>query len=568
MNNTDSDITADKRHRKGLSRGTVCALLFVSLILLIGSVLWMSSGLVFAMTALLSPGVLYLAWYACQDHGDSSSLTGYLQDANREQIDLRLKGESSQRPDEAKGLFARLIDRLRVVMLELQQNSLRTALASANSRLLAEQAARDAARQQELAELIFHASEQTTTALQDVSSRASVVSTVNTRNLEIARQSKLQMGDARQKMQQISQAMGGFKDNVNALDATSGKIRDILKTVQDFSAQTNMLALNAAIEAARAGEQGRGFAVVADEVRNLSFKVGTAADQISQLMEQMTTAMSGAEQQTQGMLEQTQATGVAVSTAADKFDAMVEDFQRANDDLLMVNSALEELTATNTETLQHGGEIRELSMTISKHMEDTFTQADSLRDNTNLTLRSLAGFRLGEGHMEAVTSLLMARRRELESRLDELADSGVDLFDQRYTPIPNTNPPKHDVSWADAFIKRVRPLLDEWDKGGKDGIVYSAAVNDKGYLATARTASAQPPTGDPKVDAVRSNYKRFAVSNPADLRIMASCTYLNLGTFVMPGTTVIVFVMYVPIVVKGRRWGTMSAAIMPAALGV
>ena len=247
---------------------------------------------------------------------------------------------------------------------------------------------------------------------------------------------------------------------------------------------------------------------------------------------------------------------------------MVEDFQRANDDLLMVSSALEQLTATNNETLRHGGEIRQLSVTISKRMEDTFTQADSLRDNTNITLRALAGFRLGEGHMEAVTELLMARRQEIERRLAELADSGVNLFDDRYTPIPNTNPPKHEVSWADAFIRSIRPLLDEWDKGGKDGIVYTAAVNDKGYLPTSRSASSQPPTGDPKIDSARSNYKRFAVTNPTDLRIMATCTYLNLGTFVMPGTTVVVFVMYVPIEVKGRRWGTMSAAVMPAAMGI
>ena len=391
---------------------------------------------------------------------------------------------------------------------------------------------------------------------------------MNTRNLELASQSKIQMADARQKMQLISSAMTGFQENINALNATSGKVRDILSTVQDFSAQTNMLALNAAIEAARAGEQGRGFAVVADEVRNLSFKVGNAAQQISQLMEQMTKAMAAAEQQTSGMLGQTSATGEAVSLAADQFDAMVEDFQRANDDLLMVSSALEQLTATNNETLRHGGEIRQLSVTISKRMEDTFTQADSLRDNTNITLRALAGFRLGEGHMEAVTELLMARRQEIERRLAELADSGVNLFDDRYTPIPNTNPPKHEVSWADAFIRSIRPLLDEWDKGGKDGIVYTAAVNDKGYLPTSRSASSQPPTGDPKIDAARSNYKRFAVTNPTDLRIMATCTYLNLGTFVMPGTTVVVFVMYVPIEVKGRRWGTMSAAVMPAAMGI
>ncbi|HCL42594.1 MAG TPA: hypothetical protein DHW73_14635, partial [Pseudomonas sp.] len=470
--------------------------------------------------------------------------------------------------DPAVQEYAKLNERLRAIMLELQENSLGTALASANSRLLAEQAARDAQSQQQASELIFHASEQTTSALQDISHRATGVTEVNTRNLELARQSREQMSDARSKMQQISNAMGGFKDNVSALNDTSAKIRDILTTVQDFSAQTNMLALNAAIEAARAGEQGRGFAVVADEVRNLSFKVGNAAEQISQLMGQMSNAMAGADAQTLDMLEQTESTGAAVSSAADQFDAMVDDFQRANDDLLMVSSALEELTATNAETLQHGGEIRDLSLTISQHMAASHTQADALRDNTNLALRSLAGFRLGEGQLEAVTEMLMARRKEIESRLNALADNGVDLFDQNYTPVANTNPPKHDVRWADAFIERIRPLLDEWDKGGQDGIVYTAAVNERGYLPTSRSASSQPPTGDPRIDAARSNYKRFAVTNDTDLRIMASCTYLNLGTFVLPGTTTVVFVLYVPIFVKGRRWGTMSSAIAPAALGL
>ncbi|SDS58784.1 methyl-accepting chemotaxis protein [Halopseudomonas xinjiangensis] len=569
MNTTEFSVkpTAAPAAAAVSSKGIWMALVACQLFF-VGSLLWLSEGPLLWIAALLAPATLFLSYRAVSRGAGSGSLEQHLTDANGPQIDLRIRCQADTDRDKSSALFDQLNDRLRAVMLELQNNSLRTALASATSRLLAEQAARDATQQQQLSELIFHASEQTTTALQDISSRASGVTAVNARNLEVARSSKEQMGDARQKMQLISQSMEGFKNNVNALNSTSGKIRDILTTVQDFSAQTNMLALNAAIEAARAGEQGRGFAVVADEVRNLSFKVGSAADQISQLMEQMTQAMAGAEQQTRGMLEQTESTGAAVSSAADQFDAMVEDFQGANDDLLMVSAALEELSATNAETFKHGGEIRELSITISKHMEQTFTQADSLRDNTNLTLRSLAGFRLGEGQMEAVTQLLMSRRAELESRLNELADTGVDFFDQRYTAIPNTNPPKHDVSWADPFIKRIRPLLDEWDKGGKDGIVYMAAVNEKGYLATSRSASSQPPTGDPKVDAARSNYKRFAVSNQADLRIMSSCTYLNLGTFVMPGSTVIVFVLYVPIEVKGRRWGTMSAAVLPAAMGL
>ncbi|WP_341706878.1 methyl-accepting chemotaxis protein [Halopseudomonas sp.] len=531
------------------------------------AVLSSTSGLLFwAALVMIVPTLAFtaLSIAAPRQQGGFGSLFNRI---NGNQIDLR-PDQLRLEQDEASQSFAKLNQRLRGIIMELQQNSLATALASANSRLLTEQAAQDAKVQQQLSELIFQASEQTTGALQDISHRATGVTEVNSRNLDVARQSRLQMNDARSKMQQISDAMTGFKDNVNALNASSNRIREILTTVQDFSAQTNMLALNAAIEAARAGEQGRGFAVVADEVRNLSFKVGNAADQISQLMEQMTSAMSGADQQTQGILEQTESTGVAVSSAADQFDAMVEDFQRANDDLLMVSSALEQLTATNTETLQHGSEIRDLSLTITKHMESSFRQADSLRDNTNLALRSLAGFRIGEGHMEAVTELLMGRRREIEARLEQIADAGVDLFDQNYTPIPNTNPPKHDVRWADAFIERIRPLLDEWDKGGKDGIVYMAAVNEKGYLPTSRSASSQPPTGDPRVDAARSNYKRFAVTNESDLRVMSSCTYLNMGTFVLPGSTTVIFVLYVPLMVKGRRWGTMSAALMPAALGV
>ena len=94
-------------------------------------------------------------------------------------------------------------------------------------------------------------------------------------------------------VQQVSQSM-------QAIDASSGKMRDIIGVIEGIAFQTNILALNAAVEAARAGEQGRGFAVVASEVRALAQRSATAAKEIRELIAQSAEKISAGHHQMTG----------------------------------------------------------------------------------------------------------------------------------------------------------------------------------------------------------------------------------------------------------------------------
>lgn len=153
----------------------------------------------------------------------------------------------------------------------------------------AEQVAQASAQASTSSQVLADGANRQAAALEETSASLEEMAGMTRRTAESAQQAKDAATQARESAENGGRQMETMVNAMAAIQAASGAIAKMLKTIDEIAFQTNILALNAAVEAARAGEAGAGFAVVADEVRALAQRCAVAARETAEKIDDSVT---------------------------------------------------------------------------------------------------------------------------------------------------------------------------------------------------------------------------------------------------------------------------------------
>jgi methyl-accepting chemotaxis protein len=457
--------------------------------------------------------------------------------------------------DELRSLaesYNRFADKMRQILDEVRRMSVSIAREAVLVKKTVAATADRAKSQGDIVETVFGASNEATQAIHEVSKSTEVIAHSTETNLETARTKYAEMLDMVGKVQSVSEKMSNFNDTVDKLAQRSESIRQIADLIKEVAGQTNLLALNAAIEAARAGEAGRGFAVVADEVRKLAERVNQATLEINDNIAGMASLVENTQAENELINADIHHTREVIERSSLEFQDMVADFEHTGAQLVQIAAAMEQLTATNGHVHDAVTQVHSLSGDVATSMDESAAATLTLTAATENVQELVSRFKIGRGVFDFNVDQAHRFREASRAMLEELARSGVDIWDQTYRPIPGTRPQKFEVAYLAAFEQQMQPICEACLSSLKGGI-FAILIDSQGYAAIHNTKFSKTLTGNYETDLVGNRTRRIW-DDPTGQRAAKNLQPMLLQTYVRD-TGEILSEIDMPITIDGRYWG-------------
>ena len=189
--------------------------------------------------------------------------------------------------------------------------------------------------------------------------RAQSVAAIAQHTAEVSRSGQEAVAETSAGMQEIKLKVECIATTILALSEQAQAIGQIIATVSQIAAQSNILALNAAVEAARAGKAGRGFAVVAEEVRALAEQSQDATVRIRNILTEMQRGVNAAVMATAEGMKGTDAGTSLTSRASEAIQQLTASVQES------VQAALQIAAAAGQTPIQYSWDRRDRLSVIS-----------------------------------------------------------------------------------------------------------------------------------------------------------------------------------------------------------
>ena len=354
---------------------------------------------------------------------------------------------------------------------------------------------------------------------------------------------------------QLGERMAGFAIAMN-------QVQSVSSTIEVIARKTNMLALNATIEAARAGDAGRSFAVVAAEVKKLAHDTRAATSQIGLTIGELTREA--------GAVTSEIKTGVERSRAAQSGIAQISDTVREVSEIVTMVDRQTEGIAHSTSMIQTSVDRVKAGLTdFSEDARDNAGQLvraekrlSELEMMSNTMLNTLAN---SGAEIDDTPMVLKAQEnmRQIAAAIEGAIDRGEvsveDVFDRNYRERPGSNPKQFDTNFCDTADRYVQPILDRIVD--TDNRVIGTTIGDEnGHLPTHMSSRSHPQGEDPVWNDAHCRNRRILMDDQT--RYAHTSSEPTLMTYRMTRGTESIAVknVYIPLFIKGRRWGNLELA--------